>query len=105
MTTSTEITDLFARLAVHLKIPNDTSFPPRTSKEDLDDAALDLSISELNQSLNPNGDSRVRVLDTVLSLMCFKAPKVRSSLKLGVLMNKQMLDFGNFSSVYLCSVV
>ncbi|KAB2619711.1 hypothetical protein D8674_015580 [Pyrus ussuriensis x Pyrus communis] len=79
MTTLTEITDLFARLAVHLKIPNDTSFPPRASKEDLDDAALDLSISELNQSLNPNGDSRVRVLDTVLSLMCFKAPKVFDS--------------------------
>ncbi|KAM1587268.1 hypothetical protein ACFX1X_026788 [Malus domestica] len=79
MTTLPEITDLFARLAIHLKIPNDTSFPPRTSKEDLDDAALDLSISELNQSLNPNGDSRVRVLDTVLSLMCFKAPQVFDS--------------------------
>ncbi|KAH0970709.1 hypothetical protein GBA52_022865 [Prunus armeniaca] len=79
MTTLPEITDLFARLASRLKSLNDTSFSPHTAKEELDEAALDLSISKLNQSLNPNGNSRVRVLDTVLSLMCFKAPQVFDS--------------------------
>ncbi|XP_050376284.1 uncharacterized protein LOC126793721 [Argentina anserina] len=75
MTSVPELTDLFARLASHL---NDTSSPHRTSQNSEDEAALDLSISNLTQSLNP-GDSRVRVLDTVLSLMCFKAPQVFDS--------------------------
>ncbi|VVA10359.1 PREDICTED: ZEAMMB73_Zm00001d045353 [Prunus dulcis] len=79
MTTLPEITDLFARLASRLKSLNDTSFSPHTAKEELDEAALDLSISKLNHSLNPNGNSTVRVLDTVLSLMCFKAPQVFDS--------------------------
>ena len=81
MTTLPEITDLVARLAYRLKSLRDTSFSPHAAKEELDDAALDLSISRLNQSLNPNGNSRVRVLDTVLSLMCFKAPQVSSQIR------------------------
>ncbi|PRQ46839.1 hypothetical protein RchiOBHm_Chr2g0093321 [Rosa chinensis] len=76
MTTVRELTDLFARLASHL---NDTSLPHRTTQEEQDEAALDLSISNLNQSLNLSDNSRVRVLDAVLSLMCFKAPQVFDS--------------------------
>ncbi|XP_062091026.1 uncharacterized protein LOC133797210 [Humulus lupulus] len=63
--TAAEITDLFARLASHL----DGS--PSSDNEE----ALQLSIS----NLNPHPDSRVRVLDTALSLMCFKAPQVFDS--------------------------
>lgn len=103
MTTLPEITDLFARLASRLKSLNVTSFSPHTAKEELDEAALDLSISKLNQSLNPNGNSRVRVLDTVLSLMCFKAPQV-SSFKLGIffLIDKKNVEVGIFLiSVFL----
>lgn len=96
MTSMPELTDLFARLASHL---NDTSLSHHTTKEVQDEAALDLSISALNQSMNLN-DSRVRVLDTVLSLMCFKAPQV-SSLKL--------LIFGqqncSFRVSYLCNFI
>lgn len=86
MTSMPELTDLFARLASHL---NDTSLPHHTTKQVQNEAALDLSISELNHSLNLNDNSRVRVLDTVLSLMCFKAPQV-SSLKL-LIFRKQKL--------------
>ena len=68
MTTVPELTDLFAKLASHLKTLN---------QDHEEDEALSLSISKLNQSLNlSNEDSRVRVLDTALSLMCFKAPQV-----------------------------
>lgn len=102
MTTLAEITDLFARLASRLKSLNDTSFSPHTAKEELYEAALDVSISKLNQPLNPNGNARVRVLDTVLSLMCFKAPQV-SSPKLGIfLIDKKNVEVGIFLiSVFL----
>ncbi|XP_004288942.1 PREDICTED: uncharacterized protein LOC101299132 [Fragaria vesca subsp. vesca] len=76
MTSVPELTDLFTRLATHL---NDTSLPHRTSQDQQAESALGLSISNLNQSLNLGGNSRVRVLDTVLSLMCFKAPQVFDS--------------------------
>ncbi|OVA16334.1 hypothetical protein BVC80_8473g1 [Macleaya cordata] len=38
------------------------------------------AISSLNQTLNLNEESRVRVFDTALSLMCFKAPQVFDSM-------------------------
>ncbi|GFY98449.1 hypothetical protein Acr_12g0009900 [Actinidia rufa] len=67
-----EITDLFARLASNLETLN-----PTATNEDQE--AIDLSISHLNQSLNLEDSSRVRVLDTALSLMCFRAPQVFDS--------------------------
>ncbi|KAF4398639.1 hypothetical protein G4B88_013728 [Cannabis sativa] len=63
--TAAEITDLFERLASHLN----------GSPSSCHEQALQLSISNFN--LNPR--SRVRVLDTALSLMCFKAPQVFDS--------------------------
>lgn len=81
MTILPELTDLFSRLAFHL---NDTPSSQRNVAQGGEDA-LDLSISELNRSLNLSDDSRVPVLDTVLSLMCFKAPEVGLSQKLGLL--------------------
>lgn len=80
MTILPEITDLFVRLASHL---NDASSSHRNGAQEGEEA-LDLSISKLNMSLNLNDNSRVRVLDTALSLMCFKAPEVGLS-KLGLL--------------------
>ncbi|XP_021276678.1 uncharacterized protein LOC110411017 isoform X2 [Herrania umbratica] len=66
------ITDLFARLASHLQLP--------ISERENEEEALNLAISKLSQSLNLNEtDSRVRVLDTALSLMCFEAPQVLDS--------------------------
>ena len=77
MTTVLEVTDLFAKLASHLKTLNQDH---REEEEE----ALELSLSKLNQSLNLNNeDSRVRVLDTALSRMCFKAPQVSSTQSLG----------------------
>ncbi|CAL5438039.1 unnamed protein product [Camellia sinensis] len=70
----TEITDLFARLATNLQTLN-----PTVPNEDHRHETLDLSISKLNRSLNLEDSSRVRVLDTALSLMCFKAPQVFDS--------------------------
>ncbi|XP_042507341.1 uncharacterized protein LOC122083556 isoform X2 [Macadamia integrifolia] len=61
-----EITELFAKLATHLQ-----SELPSTGNEE----ACDPSICSLNQSLNLDDVSRVRVLNTALSLMCFKAPQ------------------------------
>jgi len=72
MTTVPEVTDLFAMLASHLKTLNQEQEQEQEQEED-----LNLSISTFNQSLNLNNeDSRVRVLDTALSLMCFRAPQV-----------------------------
>ncbi|XP_007012843.2 PREDICTED: uncharacterized protein LOC18588400 isoform X1 [Theobroma cacao] len=73
MATPQSITDLFARLAFHLQLP--------ISERENEEEALNLAISKLNQSLNlnENHDSRVRVMDTALSLMCFKAPQVFDS--------------------------
>lgn len=69
----TEITDLFAQLALNLK-----TLDPTVNNE-----AVNLYVSDLNTSLNlgeledeSSSGSRVRVLDTALSLMCFKAPQV-----------------------------
>lgn len=74
MTTVPELTDLFSKLASHLKTLS------QGHKEEEEEEALSLSVSKLNQSLNLNNDdSRVRVLDTALSLMCFKAPQVSSN--------------------------
>jgi tRNA 2-selenouridine synthase SelU len=71
MTTVPEVADLFARLASHLKTLN------QEQEQEQQEEALDHSILMLNQSLNLNNeDSRVRVLDTALSLMCFRAPQV-----------------------------
>lgn len=75
MTTVPELTDLFSKLASHLK-----TLSQGHKEEEEEEEALSLSISKLNQSLNLNNDdSRVRVLDTALSLMCFKAPQVSSN--------------------------
>ncbi|KAL8160856.1 hypothetical protein V2J09_012345 [Rumex salicifolius] len=68
-----KITELISRLALQLHTPN--------SSPAFEERSIDLSISDLNGKLNPNTEassssSRVRVLDTVLSLMCFKAPQV-----------------------------
>ncbi|KAK9275328.1 hypothetical protein L1049_022592 [Liquidambar formosana] len=69
MITVPEITDLLARLASHLQ-----TLAPH------EEEACDLAISKLNRSLNlSEEDSRVRVLSTALSLMCFKAPQVFDS--------------------------
>ncbi|KAF6174888.1 hypothetical protein GIB67_026376 [Kingdonia uniflora] len=70
MSEITEITSLFTRLASHLQ---SQLSPP------IDEDPLLFSISSLNQTLNLNKTSRVRVLDTALSLMCFKAPQVFDS--------------------------
>ncbi|KAK6944823.1 hypothetical protein RJ641_025925 [Dillenia turbinata] len=65
-----EITDLFARLALNLEIQE---------RDEEEERACDLAVSKLNDSLNLHETSRVRVLDTVLSLLCFKAPQVFDS--------------------------
>ncbi|KAL0308497.1 UNVERIFIED_CONTAM: hypothetical protein Sradi_5792000 [Sesamum radiatum] len=60
-----EITSLFAALASNLQ----TEDPTATNE-------VDLSISDLNRSLNLSEAPRVRILETALSLMCFTAPQV-----------------------------
>lgn len=77
MTIVPEVNELFAKLASH--ISGVSSFNSNGVEED--DEVLNLAISNLNRSLNPDEISGVRVLDTALSLMCFKAPQV-SFLKL-----------------------
>ncbi|XP_052199505.1 uncharacterized protein LOC127806323 [Diospyros lotus] len=67
-----EINDLFARLAVNLQTLDPTA-------ENENQEPLDGMISNLNQSLNLPEGSRARVLDTALSLMCFRAPQVFDS--------------------------
>ncbi|KAG8376143.1 hypothetical protein BUALT_Bualt09G0032600 [Buddleja alternifolia] len=64
-----EISSLFASLASNLR-----TLDPTAGDE------VDLSISNLNRSLNlSEAPRRVRVLDTALSLMCFTAPQVYDS--------------------------
>ncbi|KAL6534975.1 hypothetical protein OROHE_013029 [Orobanche hederae] len=63
-----EISSLFAALASNLQAPNPTA-----------ENELDLSLANLNRSLNLSGAPRVRILDTTLSLMCFTAPQVYDS--------------------------
>ncbi|KVH93962.1 hypothetical protein Ccrd_003978 [Cynara cardunculus var. scolymus] len=66
-----ELIGLFARLASQIEIENS-----ETSNSDQPD---DVLVAALNQSLNLRESSRVRVLDTALSLMCFTAPQVLDS--------------------------
>ncbi|XP_065848956.1 uncharacterized protein [Euphorbia lathyris] len=74
-----EIKDLFSKLALYLQTTTSTS-PSNDQFEEDDSYSIDLSISKLNQSLNLTGDATgVRVLDTALSIMCFKAPQVFDS--------------------------
>ncbi|KAK8697012.1 hypothetical protein V6N13_113176 [Hibiscus sabdariffa] len=74
MGTPPSITELFAQLASHLQL----SISERENEEE----TLNLSISKFNQSLNlnENPNSELRVLNTALSLMCFKAPQVFDSM-------------------------
>ncbi|KAJ4831117.1 hypothetical protein Tsubulata_010633 [Turnera subulata] len=75
-----EITGLFADLALHLRtIGNTSPVNHQHHQPERENPSLDLSISKLAQSLNLTDNSRVRVLDTALSLMCFKAPQVFDS--------------------------
>ncbi|KAI3866878.1 hypothetical protein MKX03_027111 [Papaver bracteatum] len=63
-----EITAILTEIACHLQ----------SQQEDFN-TNLTSTISSLNQTLNLNtneGESRVRVLETTLSLMCFKTPQV-----------------------------
>ncbi|GAB2223469.1 hypothetical protein Droror1_Dr00017610 [Drosera rotundifolia] len=63
-----DIIDLFAAVALHLRTQHQTpaDFEPIIS-----------FITKLNKSLNPEqNDPTTKVLDTALSLMCFKAPQV-----------------------------
>ncbi|XP_050215895.1 uncharacterized protein LOC126666998 [Mercurialis annua] len=73
---SSEITDLFSKLAFHLQTLTLSHTPsPEDSNSNSD--SVNLSISKLNRSFNLTGDdNRATVLDTALSLMCFKAPQV-----------------------------
>ncbi|KAJ0030730.1 hypothetical protein Pint_13389 [Pistacia integerrima] len=73
MTTLPEIVDLFSRLTSHLQTLN------QNEEEEEEESSINLSISKLNKSLNISQNSRVRVLDAALSLMCFGAPKVFDS--------------------------
>ena len=68
MSTFPEIIGLFARFASQIEIGN-----RETSDSDQPE---DVLVAALNQSLNLRESSRVRVLDTALSLMCFTAPQV-----------------------------
>ncbi|KAK4396923.1 hypothetical protein Sango_1528900 [Sesamum angolense] len=63
-----EITSLFAALASNLQTEDPTALNE-----------VDLSISDLNRSLNLSEAPRVRILETALSLMCFTAPQVYDS--------------------------
>ncbi|KAI3714570.1 hypothetical protein L6452_21526 [Arctium lappa] len=71
MSNSPELTGLFARLASQIDIRKH-----ETSDSDQPD---DVLVAALNQSLNLSESSRVRVLNTALSLMCFTAPQVFDS--------------------------
>ncbi|CAI9286073.1 unnamed protein product [Lactuca saligna] len=66
-----ELTGLFSRLASQIETGN-----ADTNNADQSD---DVLVAALNQSLNLSEQSRVRVLDTALSLMCFTAPQVFDS--------------------------
>ncbi|KAL7598152.1 hypothetical protein Lser_V15G25581 [Lactuca serriola] len=66
-----ELTRLFSRLASQIETGNGD-----TNNADQSD---DVLVAALNQSLNLSEQSRVRVLDTALSLMCFTAPQVFDS--------------------------
>ncbi|KAL8456541.1 hypothetical protein ACS0TY_033837 [Phlomoides rotata] len=68
MSTFPEIHSLFAALASNLRAQD-----PTVRNE------VDLSISNLNRTLNLNEPPRVCILDTALSLMCFTAPQVYDS--------------------------
>ncbi|KAI3443639.1 hypothetical protein Pfo_000304 [Paulownia fortunei] len=63
-----EISSLFAALASNLQ-----TLDPTARNQ------VDVSITNLNRSLNLSEAPRVRILDTALSLMCFTAPQVYDS--------------------------
>lgn len=76
---SSEITSLFATLALNLQ----TLDPTARIQDDDEDEDLNITISSLNRSLNlTETQPRVRILDTALSLMCFTAPQVISKFNL-----------------------
>ncbi|KAJ6331016.1 hypothetical protein OIU76_009582 [Salix suchowensis] len=75
-TASLEIMELFSKLAVDLQTLTHSS-PINQQQQEFDDSSIEPSISKLTLSLTHN--SRVRVLDTALSLMCFTAPQVLDS--------------------------
>ncbi|XP_023744382.1 uncharacterized protein LOC111892557 isoform X1 [Lactuca sativa] len=66
-----ELTGLFSRLASQIETGNGDT--------DNADQSDDVLVAALNQSLNLSEQSRVRVLDTALSLMCFTSPQVFDS--------------------------
>lgn len=63
-----EISSLFATIA-----SNHRTLDQAARRKDQN---VDISISNLNRSLNLGGTCRVRILYTALSLMCFTAPQV-----------------------------
>lgn len=87
-----DLADLFARLASHLDAASSSHRNlAEEDDDDDDDRALQLSVSNLNRSLNLDDDSGVRVLDTALSLMCFKAPQVRLLLQVETFLRNALL--------------
>lgn len=71
MSNPPEITCLFSLLASQIEA-GDTELNKNNNQSE----EIDVLITSLNQSLNLGEISRVRVLDTALSLMCFTPPQV-----------------------------
>ncbi|KAI3968421.1 hypothetical protein MKW92_053672 [Papaver armeniacum] len=101
-----EITAILTEIACHLQ----------SQQEDFT-TNLTSTISSLNQTLNLNtneGESRVRVLETTLSLMCFKTPQVFNLmvedlvqtivtvLKSSILCKEEFLQIGSSISRFDC---
>jgi hypothetical protein len=73
--TSPEIMELFSKLAFELQtLTHNSPINQEQQQQEFNDSSIDPSISKLTLSLTHNPG--VRVLDTALSLMCFKAPQV-----------------------------
>ncbi|KAI9392848.1 hypothetical protein POPTR_006G144600v4 [Populus trichocarpa] len=76
--TSPEIMELFSKLAFELQtLTHNSPINQEQQQQEFNDSSIDPSISKLTLSLTHNPG--VRVLDTALSLMCFKAPQVLDS--------------------------
>lgn len=76
--TSPEIMELFSKLAFDLQtLTHNSPINQEQQQQEFNDSSIDPSISKLALSLTHNPG--VRVLDTALSLMCFKAPQVLDS--------------------------
>lgn len=71
MSNPPEITCLFSLLASQIEA-GDTELNKNNNQSE----EIDVLITSLNQSLNLGEISRVRVLDTALSLMCFTPSQV-----------------------------